>query len=139
MWAAFLIRGCAVGKVKNYLAFSTLSTRRWCLSFDRWRHSCIRTLSPTPAVSFSSWTFTRGLLRMILPYRACCLRFSNSTTMVLFILSETTMPVRFLRLPLFFWVSFTIASLMFMPQLPERRTDQARAHEEPCRYERCRA
>src|SRR5690625_3414704 len=92
-----------------------------------------------PAVSSSSWTFTRGLLRMILPYSACCLRFSNSTTMVLFILSETTMPVRFLRLPLFFWVSFTIASLMFMPQLPERRKDQVHAHAERCRCERCRA
>src|SRR5699024_2296872 len=80
-----------------YLARSTISVRRQFLDFDSGRVSARRTLSPMPAVFSSSCALTRLVRRIILPYRARCLKYSISTTMVLSILSATTTPRQVLR------------------------------------------
>src|SRR5699024_6476922 len=81
----------------SYLARSTISVRRQCFPLESGRVSARRTVSPIPAVFSSSCALTRLVRLMILPYRACCLKYSISTTMVFSILSDTTTPRRVLR------------------------------------------
>src|SRR3954469_21138356 len=83
----------------DHFAFSRISTSRQRLVADSGRVSISRTRSPTPAVLASSCALTLLVRRMTLPYIGCFTRSSRATTIVLFILSETTRPSRTFRSP----------------------------------------
>src|SRR5277367_1157197 len=83
----------------DYLALSRISTSRQRFVADSGRVSSSETRSPIPAMLFSSCALTFVVVRMILPYSGCRMRFSSSTTMVFCILSLTTKPIRVLRRP----------------------------------------
>ena len=57
------------------------------------RVSMIATVSPMPAVLFSSCTMNFDVRRMVLPYRPCRTCHSTATTMLFCILLLTTTPV----------------------------------------------
>src|SRR5581483_6298910 len=83
----------------HYFAFSTISITRQRFSFEIGRVSMIRTRSPTPHSSFSSWTLNFVRCWTVLRYRRCALDVPTWTMTVLFILSATTVPRRTLRWP----------------------------------------
>src|SRR5579884_893653 len=76
----------------DHFARSTISTKRQRFCFDSGRHSMMRTMSPVLASLLSSCALNFTDLRTILPYTGCGTRVSETTTIVLSILSETTRP-----------------------------------------------
>src|SRR4029453_8839279 len=82
-----------------HFAFWMISVTRQRLDADIGRVSASRTMSPVPAVFCSSWALSRVVRRIVFWYRRCWRMSSTSTTTVLSILSETTTPVRTLRVP----------------------------------------
>src|SRR3989344_4350592 len=65
------------------------------------RHSIIVTVSPVCVALASSWALNFLLVFRNLPYFGCLAKLSTLTTRVLFILSDTTTPVK-VRPPTFF-------------------------------------
>src|SRR5579872_5307046 len=91
-------RGRPKQRCVHHFALSTISTRRQRLSLDSGRHSAMRTVSPVLASFCSSCALNFTDLRTILPYTGCGTRVSDTTTMVLSILSDTTRPCLMRRL-----------------------------------------
>src|SRR5579872_1903747 len=104
-------RGRPKQRCVHHFALSTISTRRQRLSLDSGRHSMMRTVSPVFASFVSSCALNFTDLRTILPYTGCGTRVSETTTIVLSILSETTRPCLTRRLCRFSCLSCSILSL----------------------------